>query len=82
MQNPTPDNIRLLRFADLKARKIVSNRVTLGRWIESLNFPPGFLIGENSRAWRESDIERWLAEREAKQPEVAEAQGNSAAPAS
>ena len=67
MQNPVPDNTRLLRFADLKARNIIRNRVTLGRWIEQLNFPRGFLIGENSRAWRESDVENWLAEREAAQ---------------
>lgn len=67
MQIPTADNTRLLRFADLKARNIIRNRVTLGRWIEHLNFPTGFLIGENSRAWRESDVENWLADREAEQ---------------
>ncbi len=78
MQNPTLDNIRQFRFADLKARKIVSNRVTLGRWIEHLNFTPGFLIGENSRAWRERDIENWLAEREAAPQEITEPEGDTA----
>ena len=55
---------RLLRFGDLKARGIVRNRVTLSRWIKSQNFPPGFLIGANTRVWKESDIDSWLSDRE------------------
>jgi predicted DNA-binding transcriptional regulator AlpA len=55
---------RLLRFADLKALGIVKNRVTLSRWVQGQGFPSGFLIGANTRVWRESDIEQWLAERE------------------
>ena len=31
----------LLRFRDLKDRGIVSNHVTLKRWIEREGFPPG-----------------------------------------
>ena len=53
----------LLRFRDLKARGIVSNHVTLKRWIAKEGFPPGILLGPNSRAWLESDIEAWLASR-------------------
>ena len=30
-----------LRFADLKRMQIVSNHVTLKRWIEREGFPPG-----------------------------------------
>ena len=52
-----------LRFADLKARGIVRNRVTLSRWIQNLDFPPGYMIGMNTRAWPEPEIEAWLAER-------------------
>ena len=74
MPNTTPDNPRLLRFADLKARNIIRNRVTLGRWIAHLDFPTGFLIGENSRVWRESDVEIWVAEREASSKKLPSAQ--------
>ena len=44
----------LLRFADLKARGIVSNWVTLERWKRLYGFPPGRLIGPNTRAWEEA----------------------------
>ena len=54
---------KLLRFRHLKERRIVDNRTTLGRWIKRHGFPPGILIGPNSRAWTEEEIEAWLAER-------------------
>ena len=54
---------KLLRFRHLKERGIVDNRTTLGRWIKRHGFPPGILIGPNSRAWPEEEIEAWLAER-------------------
>ncbi len=53
----------LLRFTDLQERKIVNNHVTLKRWIEREGFPPGFMLGPNTRVWRESEIEDWLASR-------------------
>ena len=53
----------LLRFADLKRRNIVRNYVTLGRWIEYEGFPPGRLLGPNTRVWRESEIDAWLDSR-------------------
>jgi predicted DNA-binding transcriptional regulator AlpA len=53
----------LLRFRELKARRIVSNHVTLKRWIEKEGFPRGFLLGPNTRVWRESDVEAWLDSR-------------------
>jgi hypothetical protein len=53
----------LLRFADLKARGIVNNWLTLKRWIEHQGFPPGIKLGPNSRAWPEGEIEAWLASR-------------------
>jgi predicted DNA-binding transcriptional regulator AlpA len=53
----------LLRFRDLKERGIVSNHVTLTRWIEREGFPPGLLLGPNTRAWREAEVEAWLASR-------------------
>ncbi len=53
----------LLRFADLKARGFVRNRTTLSRWIRKLDFPPGIMMGVNTRVWTEAEIEAWLAER-------------------
>jgi hypothetical protein len=53
----------LLRFRDLKDRRIVSNHVTLGRWIAKEGFPPGFMLGPNTRVWREDDIDAWLDSR-------------------
>ena len=53
----------LLRFSDLKDRDIVSNHVTLGRWIATQGFPSGFMLGPNTRVWREADIEAWLQSR-------------------
>jgi predicted DNA-binding transcriptional regulator AlpA len=53
----------LLRFNDLKARNIVTNRVTLGEWIKRGAFPPGIQLAERTRAWSEDEIEAWLASR-------------------
>ena len=54
---------KLLRFTDLKERRIVSNWQTLLRWIEREGFPPGRNLGANTRVWTEDEIEKWLAER-------------------
>ena len=59
----------LLRFRDLKDRKIVTNHVTLGRWIKSEGFPPGLMLGPNTRVWRESDVEAWLDSRPSEKAE-------------
>lgn len=53
----------LLRFRDLKDRKIVSNHMTLKRWIEREGFPPGCMLGPNTRAWTEDEIGNWLSNR-------------------
>jgi predicted DNA-binding transcriptional regulator AlpA len=54
---------KLLRFADLKARGVVSNWPTLLRWIEHEGFPEGIRLGPNIRAWREEELAEWLAKR-------------------
>ena len=56
----------LLRFRDLKDRKIVTNHVTLKRWIEGEGFPPGRMLGPNTRVWREDEIEAWIMSRPSK----------------
>lgn len=52
-----------LKFRDLKARGLVNNWVTLKNRIAKFGFPPGRLIGPNTRAWTEAEIEAWIASR-------------------
>src|SRR5262249_643561 len=52
-----------VRYADLVAAGIVANWTTLLRLIDDEGFPPGIMIGPNTRAWRVDAVERWLAER-------------------
>ena len=56
---------RYLRYADLVERRIVSNRTTLSRWIKHYGFPPGILLGPNTRAWPTDEVDAWLEERAA-----------------
>ena len=63
--------LKLLRFKDLKALGIVDNRVTLSRRIKDQGFPPGFLLGPNSRAWTEDEIEAHLEKLRQVEPKVA-----------
>ena len=58
-------NAKYLRFADLVERQIVGNRTTLGRWIRDYGFPPGILLGPNTRAWPDDQVEAWIEERAA-----------------
>jgi predicted DNA-binding transcriptional regulator AlpA len=53
----------LIRFSDLFERKIVKNWPTLKRWVEREGFPPGKMIGPNTRAWTEEEVNEWLASR-------------------
>jgi predicted DNA-binding transcriptional regulator AlpA len=53
----------LLRFSDLKKRGIISNWPTLHRWIKFEGFPPGMLLGPNSRAWTDDEVAEWIAKR-------------------
>jgi hypothetical protein len=57
-----------LRFHDLRAAGIVTNRMTLGRWIASQGFPRGVMLGLNTRAWPADEVEAWLANRPLHQP--------------
>jgi predicted DNA-binding transcriptional regulator AlpA len=54
---------RRLRFADLQAANLVTNRVTLKNWIHHLGFPPGQLTGPNTRTWGEGEIKQWIESR-------------------
>jgi predicted DNA-binding transcriptional regulator AlpA len=73
-KNNVPPNI-LLRFRDLRERRIVQNWPTLLRWIEREGFPAGIRLGPNARAWPENEVATWLEGRRipapARQPEQA-----------
>jgi predicted DNA-binding transcriptional regulator AlpA len=55
--------MKLLRYTDLVARGIVNSRMTLKRLIDSQDFPTGVLITPNSRAWDETAVDAWIANR-------------------
>ena len=52
-----------VRYDDLVAAGIVQNWTTLLRLVSDENFPPGTMIGPNTRAWRVDEVEAWLASR-------------------
>jgi hypothetical protein len=52
-----------VRYRDLVAAGIVGNWPTLLRLIDVEGFPPGIMIGRNTRAWPVDEIESLLASR-------------------
>jgi hypothetical protein len=53
-----------LRFHDLQKRQIVNSWAQLSNLIKKHNFPPGHMLGPNTRVWDEEDeIEPWFASR-------------------
>lgn len=50
---------KYLRFNDLREMGIVNNWTTLCRWIKQGHFPQGRMIGPNSRAWTDAEVEEW-----------------------
>lgn len=64
--NPQPE--KYLRFPDLRPRGIPYCREWINRLIERGEFPSPVAIGANRIAWRESDIERFLASRPLARP--------------
>lgn len=52
-----------LRFTDLVAANIARNWTTLGRLIEDEGFPPGKMLGRNTRVWTLESVTDWLAAR-------------------
>jgi len=55
--------IRLLRFKDLRDRGIINNWPMLKRRIAHDGFPIGRMIGPNTRAWTEEEVEKWIKSR-------------------
>ena len=56
-------SFKLLRFKDLQASGIARSWPMLRLRVRNDGFPTGFRLGGNSRAWREQDVEAWLASR-------------------
>jgi hypothetical protein len=56
-----------LSFRDLQRAGIVKNWPTLLAWQRNpqIGFPPGKLLGANSRRWPKSEIDGWLESRPA-----------------
>jgi predicted DNA-binding transcriptional regulator AlpA len=54
---------KLIRFKHLKERGIVDSWAQLSNLVQKHGFPCGFYLGSNTRVWRESEIEDWLANR-------------------
>jgi hypothetical protein len=59
------DDELIWRFRDLKRKQIVNCWPTLSSWIRNEGFPPGFMLGGNSRGWLKADIMHWLKTRPA-----------------
>ncbi|HLJ21489.1 MAG TPA: AlpA family phage regulatory protein [Stellaceae bacterium] len=53
---------RLLRFREIRERGCPS-RASVSRRVRDGSFPAPVQIGEHSIAWREHEIEQWLANR-------------------
>jgi predicted DNA-binding transcriptional regulator AlpA len=51
--------MNLLRFEDLRAKRIVRTWNTLNNWIDARGFPPGRMIGR-FRTWTEAEVLAWI----------------------
>jgi hypothetical protein len=51
--------MQLLRFDDLRAKRIVRTWNTLNHWIDTRGFPPGRMIGR-FRVWTEAEVMAWI----------------------
>lgn len=52
---------RMLRFIDLKERRIAKSWSQVSRLVQKQGMPAGVMISEGVRAWAEDEIEQWLA---------------------
>jgi predicted DNA-binding transcriptional regulator AlpA len=53
--------VSLLRFPNLKQKNIVKSWPQLKRLQDRYNFPKGRMIGPNTRAWTDQEIDEWVA---------------------
>jgi predicted DNA-binding transcriptional regulator AlpA len=62
---------QLIRFRHLKQRRVVENWPQLKRLVEKEGFPPGRLLGPNTRVWLEDEVDTWLDSRPVTRDEFA-----------
>jgi predicted DNA-binding transcriptional regulator AlpA len=62
MTTVTP-SMTQLRFKDLQRFGIVKTYPTLQDWIDKKGFPPGRMLGDNTRSWSEHEILEWVNSR-------------------
>ena len=62
-QTKSENKKTFLRYRDFIESGLVSNRTTLDRWIESNDFPKPYRLGPNTLAWRQDEVDAWVAER-------------------
>jgi hypothetical protein len=58
----------LIKFDDLKDRRICENHTRLKDLITNQGFPPGFWTGPNTHVWWEEEVDVWLASCPTKRP--------------
>jgi prophage regulatory protein len=71
-QSATPQH-RLLNKSDLVARGIRYSRVHLDRLMREGKFPRSIALGENRKAWVESEIDEFIARKIAERDSAAQA---------
>jgi hypothetical protein len=54
-----PPALNLLRFEDLRDKRIVRTWNTFNNWIDTRGFPPGRMIGR-FRTWTEAEVMAWI----------------------
>ena len=68
---------KFYRYSDLVEAGIVSNRVTLSRWIDKRGFPAPLELGPNTRGFPADEVDAWLSNRpRAKGGETVNAENN------
>jgi len=55
--------IKLLRFADLKAAGAVKHWAQVRRMVDNYGFPPGFMLSPGIRVWDAHEVDAWLEKR-------------------
>jgi predicted DNA-binding transcriptional regulator AlpA len=63
-----------VRYSNLLAAGIISNRPQLDRMIATEGFPPGRLLSERIRVWSTTEIEEWLDTRPVEREQRQESQ--------
>jgi predicted DNA-binding transcriptional regulator AlpA len=52
-------HMQLLRFEDLRSKRIVRTWTTINKWIDERGFPPGRMLGR-FRVWTEAEVMAWI----------------------